>query len=250
MPLLLALAACACLALPAAAGAATYGLGDAPGTFARCTVATDPGRCPAAAIGGYYSDPSFRQLTSPASAHRITQVRLFVSYDAVEEYNGSPTAPGCTLSRVAQQSWGDVAGRLHPAGQSWNDLQAGLLAARADGLEPVVSISGHGSPDATPSWDQPIPDTTTLAGWWQYHCGVEGVLNAVSRLPAGDRPHLWEAVNEPDSFSIYKGAGSTHESCAVTPVSDIAGPAKAACAYVAAAQEIHQFAGHASDRGP
>ncbi len=175
-------------------------------------------------------------------------MRLFVSYDAVEDYNGSPAAPGCTLSRAAQQSWRDVAGRLHPAAQSWDDLQAGLMAARADGLEPAVSISGYGSPHATPGWDQPIPDTTTLAGWWEYHCGVEGVLNAVSRLPAPDRPHLWEAVNEPDSFTIYKGnAGSTDESCAVTPVSDIAGAAKAACAYVAAAQEIHQFAGHEDD---
>jgi hypothetical protein len=226
----------------------TYGLGDAPGTFARCTVETDPGRCPVAAIGGYYGDPSFRRLTSPVSAHRITQVRLFVAYDAVEEYNGSPTAPGCTLSRVAQQSWRDGADRSHPAGQSWSDLEAGLVAARADGLEPMVSITGYGSPNATPGWDQPIPDTTTLAGWWQYHCGVEGVLNAVSRLPAAERPHLWEAVNEPDSFSIYKGnAASTDESCAVTPVSEIAGAAKAACSYIAATQEIHQFAGHASD---
>jgi hypothetical protein len=248
LPLLLALVGCACLAPAAAAGAETYGLGDSPGTFARCTVQTDPGRCPMGAIGGYYDDPSFRQLTEAASAHRITQVRLFVKYDAVEEYNGSPTAPGCTLSRVAQQPWADGAGRLHPAGESWNDLQAGLLAAHADGLEPVVSITGYGSPNATPSWVQPIPDTTTLAGWWQYRCGVEGVLNAVNRLPAADRPHLWEAVNEPDSFSIYKGdAGSTDESCAVTPVSEIAGAAKAACAYIAAVQEIHQFAGHAGD---
>jgi hypothetical protein len=247
MPLL-ALAAWAYLAVPAAASAETYGLGDAPGTLARCTIAAAPGSCLTAAIGGYYDDPSFRALTSPASAHRITQVRLFVSYDAVEEYNGSPTAPGCTLSRVAQQSWRDGAGRDHGAGQSWNDLQAGLLAARADDLEPVVSISGYGSPNAAPSWNEPVPDTTTVAGWWEYHCGVQGVLNAVSKLPAADRPHIWEPVNEPDSFSIYKGnESSADESCAVVPVSDISGPAKAACAYIVAANQIHQFAGHAND---
>jgi hypothetical protein len=244
----LPLAACACLALPAASSAETYGLGDAPGTLAHCAVATAPGSCPAAAISGYYDSPSFRELTTPASAHRITEVRLFVSYDAVEEYNGSPTSPGCTLSRVAQQSWRDGAGRLHGAAQSWNDLQAGLLAARADGLEPVVSISGYGSPNATPSWDQPMSDTTTVAGWWEYHCGVQGVLNAVSKLPGADRPHIWEPINEPDSFSIYKGnEASTDESCAVVPVSDISGPAKAACAYIVAANQIHQFAGHAND---
>ena len=246
MPLFLALVVCACLA--ASASAETYGLGDAPGTFAHCTIAAAPGSCPASATGGYYSDPNFRALTGPASAHRITQVRLFVAYDAIEEYNGSPTSPGCTLSRVAQQSWRDGAGRLHGAGQSWNDLQAGLLAARADGLQPVVSIAGYGSPQATPSWDQPVPDTTTPAGWWEYRCGVEGVLNAVSRLPAADRPHIWEAVNEPDSFSIYNGnAASTDVSCAVVPVSDIAGAAKAACAYTLAEREIHRFAGHAGD---
>src|SRR5665811_989034 len=144
MPLFLALVVCACLA--ASASAETYGLGDAPGTFAHCTIAAAPGSCPASATGGYYSDPNFRALTGPASAHRINQVRLFVAYDAIEEYNGSPTSPGCTLSRVAQQSWRDGAGRLHGAGQSWNDLQAGLLAARADGLQPVVSIAGYGSP--------------------------------------------------------------------------------------------------------
>jgi hypothetical protein len=246
MLLCLGLAVCACLAT--SASAETYGLGDAPGPFAHCTIAATPGSCPASATDGYYTDPNFRALTGPASAHRITQVRLFVAYDAIEEYNGSPTSPGCTLSRVAQQSWRDGAGRLHGAGESWNDLQAGLLAARADGLAPVVSIAGYGSPEATPSWDQPVPDTTTPAGWWEYRCGVEGVLNAVNRLPAADRPHIWEAVNEPDSFSIYNGnADSTDESCAVVPVSDIAGAAKAACAYILAEHEIQHFAGHASD---
>jgi hypothetical protein len=240
------LAVCACPA--AAASAETYGLGDAPGTLASCTIAAAPGSCPASAISGFYDDPGFRELTAPASAHRITQVRLFVFYDAVEEYNGSPTSPGCTLSRVAQQAWRDGAGRLHAAGESWGDLQAGLLAARADGLQPVVSITGYGSPNATPGWVQPIPDPTTVAGWWEYRCGVQGVLNAVSKLPAVDRPHIWEAINEPDSFSIYRGnEASADESCAVVPVSDISGPAKAACAYVMAANEIHQFADHAND---
>jgi hypothetical protein len=93
-----------------------------------------------------------------------------------------------------------------------------------------------------------VPDTTTVAGWWEYHCGVQGVLNAVSKLPTADRPHIWEPINEPDSFSIYKGnEASTDESCAVVPVSDISGPARAACAYIVAANQIHQFADHADD---
>ena len=223
-------------------------MGDAPGTFARCTVTAAPGDCPARAIGGYWQDPSFRALTTASSAHRITQVRLFVAYDAVEEYNGSPSSPGCVMSRAAQQSWTDGAGRVHAAAQSWDDLQAGLVAAHADGLQPVVSISGYGSPHATPSWDQPFPDPTTVAGWWEYRCGVEGVLNAVNRLPADERPHIWEAVNEPDSFSVFKGnEDSVGRSCAVVPVSDLSGPGKAACAYLLGGWEIRRFAGHGAD---
>jgi hypothetical protein len=241
------LAACTCLALPASAGAVTYGLGDAPGTFAHCLSPSGPGTCPGA-IGGYYAGAAFRQLAAPASQHPVSEVRLFVAYDAVEEYNGSPASPCCTLSRVAQQSWSDGAGRVHPAAESWDDLRAGLLAARADGLTPMVSIAGYGSPNAMPAWDQPVPDPTTVAGWWEYYCGVQGALNAASKLPAADRPHIWEAINEPDGFGIYNGnPDSTDESCAVAPASQIAGAAKAACAYILASREIHRFADHAGD---
>ena len=66
-----------------------------------------------------------------------------------------------------------------------------------------------------------MPDPTTTAGWWEYYCGVQGALNAASKLPAVDRPHIWEALNEPDGFAVFNGnPGSTDESCAVTPVSD------------------------------
>jgi hypothetical protein len=246
--LVIVLATCAVLGLPASAGAVTYGLGDAPGTFAHCTGDAVPGVCPAASVRGYYDQPAFRQLAGPESQHPVTEVRLFVAYDAIEEYNGSPTSPGCTLSRVAQQSWHDGAGRLHPAGESWNDLHAGLIAARADGLTPVVSIAGYGSPHAIPAWDQPTPDPTTVAGWWEYYCGVQGVLNAVSKLPAADRPHIWEALNEPDGFGVFNGnPDSTDESCEVVPVSGLSGAAKAACAYLMATREIHQFADHSAD---
>ena len=217
------------------AGAVTYGLGDAPGTFARCAPGGAPGVCPAATMGGYYAEPSFRALTAPTSEHQVTEVRLFVAYDAIEEYNGSPTSPGCTLSRVAQQPWTDGAGRPHPRAESWDDLDAGLVAAHDDGLTPVVSIAGYASPNAIPSWDQPMPDPTTVAGWWEYYCGVQGALNAASKLPVVDRPHIWEAVNEPDGFAVDNGnPDSTDESCAVTPDSQLAGAAKAACDYLIA----------------
>jgi hypothetical protein len=245
---LLLLSVCTCLTLPASAGAVTYGLGDAPGTFAQCAPGGAPGVCPSATLRGYYGDSPFRALTAPPSQHPVTEVRLFVAYDAIEEYNGSATSPGCTLSRVAQQAWTDGAGRLHRRAEGWDDLDAGLQAAHRDGLTPVVSIAGYASPNAIPSWDQPIPDPTTVAGWWEYYCGVQGALNAASKLPAVDRPHIWEAVNEPDGFAVDNGnPDSTDESCAVTPDSQLAGAAKAACDYLIASREIRHFADHGAD---
>ncbi len=242
-------------ALPARAGAAvTYGIGDAAGAYARCSpgVASccDAGaaHCDLSAMAGYFDTPLFERLTAPASAHRVSEVRLFVSYDAVQEWNGSTTSPGCVYSRALTRSWQDLAGRAHPAGQSLNDLMAGLIEARAESLTPLVAISGYGSPHAMPPWDQPAPDPTTVGGYWEYRCGVQGILDAVSRLPEWEQPHLWEAFNEPDGFSVYRSLdGAQADSCAVTPAGQPDGAAKAACDDAIATQEIDQFAGHSQD---
>ncbi|MBV9820312.1 MAG: hypothetical protein JOZ07_18425 [Solirubrobacterales bacterium] len=235
-------------ALPASATAVVYGIGDSPGAFARCPNVAGPGGCSQSAMRGFFGQPTFRELASPASRHQLTEVRIFVDYDAIEDYDGSTTAPGCALSRVAQQAWRDGAGRTHAAAQSWNDLRAELIAARIDGLTPVVAIAGYASPNAIPPWDRPFPDPTTTTGYWEYYCGVQGVLNAVSKLPAAVRPHIWEAVNEPDAFATFDGdESSTVESCASGSTNVVAGAGKAACAYVLAAGLIHQFAGHAGD---
>lgn len=244
------------LMAPASAGAVTYGLGDAAGTFARCAAA-DPGccagwhdPCPAGSLAGYWNSSLFRTLTGPGSAHRITQVRLFVTYDALQEWNGSTTAPGCQFSRVLDEPWYDSAHRLHPAGQSWDDLRAGLIAAHADGLTPVVSIMGYGSPAATPSWDQAALDPTSVAGYWGLRCGLRGILDALGRLPTAVQPHIWEALNEPDGFALYNGPGQEGpNACRVTPAGNKAvdGAAKAACVYALGASQIHAFAGHDGD---
>ncbi len=239
---------------PAPAGGITYGLGDAPGAFAHCADAAVPccddttALCPDADVAGYYDNGLFRVLTSPSSRHRITQVRFFVAYDAIQEWNGSTTAPGCRFSRVLQQPWSDPAGRLHPAGESWSDLRAGLIEAGAEGLTPVVSITGYGLPTAKPAWDQPAPDPTTLSGYWEYRCGIQGILDGVSRLPATDQPHIWETINEPDLLDTYNGNDQdTDTSCRLSLDGAVDGAAKAACDYIAAAAQIHQFAGHAAD---
>jgi hypothetical protein len=284
LPLLLSCAAfAACALIPASASAGTaststpqtgsgttpqtgsattprtvlYGLADSAGHFAQCVDVTssccygDPATCPAGTVTGYWNDPSFKALTSSASAHRVRYVRLFVSIDAVAEFNGSTTAPGCAASRLVGQSWTDPAGRVHPAGQSLQDLLAGLVQAHADGLTPVVSITGHAVPSSAPPFDPAAPDPTTPLGYWSYRCGLDGILGAVSRLPADERPHIWESFNEPDRIHIYNGetTASTGPApgCPVTQTGIADGAAKAACDYVLADRLIHQYVGHAGD---
>jgi hypothetical protein len=247
-----------------------YGLGDAEGGFARCVATTaaccfgDPTSCPAGTVAGFWNNPWFKALSSPSSVHRISYVRLFVTIDAVSQFNGSTSSPGCAPSQVLEQSWYDTAGRLHPAGQSLQDLLAGLVQAHADGLTPVVSITGYAVPTSRPSFDAPAPDPTTPGGYWNYRCGVEGILDAISRLPADEQPHVWEPLNEPDTIALYRdpatssattaasGSASAADAsepsgCQVTANGVPGGPAKAACDYVLADQLIHQFAGHAGD---
>ena len=196
----------ACLPAPAAAsgGSVLYGLGDGAGQFARCADVTagccygNPASCPAGTVTGYWNDPWFKALASPQSAHRLRYVRLFVSLDAAAEFNGSTTSPGCVASRVLQRSWTDTAQRAQPAGESLQDLMAGLVQAHADGLTPVISISGYPISSSRPSFASAAPNPTTTAGYWSYRCGVDGILGAVSRLPADEQPHVWEPFNEPD----------------------------------------------------
>jgi hypothetical protein len=235
-----------------------YGLGDGAGQFARCADTTaqccyeDPGTCPAGSVTGYWDNPWFRALASPHSAHRLRYVRLFVSIDAVAQYNGSSTAPGCAPSQVLRQPWTDIAHRAQPAGESLQDLVAGLVEAHADGLIPVVSLSGYPIASSRPSFSDAAPDPTTPAGYWSYRCGIEGILGALARLPTDEQPHIWEPFNEPDRVKLYSSpadapASSTAPGCAVTPAGIPDGAAKAACLYVMADELIHGFAGHASD---
>jgi hypothetical protein len=248
------------LAAPAGATvstpAITYGLGDAPGAFAHCVddrfpCCEDPASvCLAGSVGGYYDQPAFQALTTPASRHRIGQVRFFVDYDAVQEFNGSTTSPGCEYSRALLHGWYDPAGRWHPPGQSLNDLVASLIEAGNDRLTAMVAIAGYENPSAKPPWDQTAPDPTTPAGYWEYRCGVQGILDAVSRLPPGDQPHIWEAFNEPDAAAMFNGPGRIGPgACDVRPAGEVGvdGAAKAACEYAIADDEIRHFAGHGSD---
>jgi hypothetical protein len=250
------LVAAVVLVIPSSAGAATYGLGDSAGAFAHCVTGgavccNDPtGTCPAGAVTGFSTNPLFRALTSPASAHRITEARFFVPYDALEQWNGSTTSPGCVFSQVLDHPWYDPASRFHPPGESWDDLRASLIEAHADGLTPVVAITGYASPGARPPWDPAGPDPTTVAGWWALHCGVQGILDAVSRLPAADQPHIWEAFNEPDILPVYNGPGAIGAGACRAPAAagaEIDGAAKAACVYALVADQIHAFAGRAAD---
>jgi hypothetical protein len=240
---------------PAAApGAVTYGIGDAPGVYARCDTGAssccDPAtvRCDPDHMDGFFHQALFQRLTAPASAHRVGEVRIFVAYDAVQEFNGSTSSPGCRYSRALHDAWTDLAGREHAPGQSYGDLLAGVIEARAQGLEPIVAIAGYASPHAKPSWDPPAPDPTTTAGYWNYRCGVQGILSALSRLPDWAQPHVWEAMNEPDGLDVYRSLdGRQATSCAPGADGQADGAAKAACDESIASSLIHGYVGHAQD---
>jgi hypothetical protein len=232
----------------------TYGIGDAPGVYASCrpgvVACCDPQTvtCDLHTTQGFATQPLFRRLTVPASAHRVSDVRIFVDYDAVQEWNGSTSSPGCAYSRALDQPWTDLAGRDHPAGQSYQDLLTSVIEARAQGLDPIVAITGYASPHAKPSWDLPAPDPTTVAGYWDYRCGVQGILGALSRLPDWAQPHVWEAMNEPDGFRVYRSLdGREATSCTPAATAQPDGAAKAACDEAIASAEIHGFAGHSQD---
>jgi hypothetical protein len=232
----------------------TYGIGDSQGKFAGCipsdAFCCDPAtaHCDMTGLYGYFNSPTFLKLTSAASAHRISEVRMFVSYDAVMQWNGSTASPGCEYSQVVQSPWTDPGGGSHPAAESISDLIAGLIEAHANGLTPVVSIAGYATLSVKPPWDAPAPDPTTLGGYWGYRCGVEGILDALSRLPQSVQPHIWEALNEPDALAIFRDArGPQARSCQVAATPQPDGAAKAACDEVIASRVIHGFAGHGGD---
>ncbi|HLI59317.1 MAG TPA: hypothetical protein VKV21_06590 [Solirubrobacteraceae bacterium] len=239
---------------PPAAPGVVYGIGDAQGRFAGCApgvarcCSTVRARCELSRLRGFFDNPLFLRLITPASAHRVRDVRLFVDYDAVQQWNGSTTAPGCEYSRTIDQPYYDLADGWHTPGQSINDLVAGVIEARAEGLTPVVSIEGFSYATATPPGDAPFPDPTTVGGYWEYRCGLLGILGVLSRLPAWMQPHDWEPLNEPEGFRIFRSAdGREATSCAVSAAGQPDGPAKAACAEVVASRLIHGYVDHAHD---
>jgi hypothetical protein len=256
----------AVVAWPAGASAAVvYGFGDAPGLFAQCTTGDAP--C-SGQITGYWNDPSFTALGSPGSAHRLTMIRLYVAYDAVATSNGRG---GCTSSNPWRYAYTDQVGRRYPRQYAWEELYNGLTRAHADGLVPVVAISGYSNYTAVKSYagspapgDPAEPDPTARAGRLAFECGVRGLVNALDdSLPAGERPHYWEAWNEPNGGCRYLNNDCTPSRCAqmdeAAPCSATggadsscgdradSGAARAACLAVQMAAQIRPTRGHSSD---
>ena len=188
------------------ARAVTYGISDAQGLFASCPANDDPCSSPGG-VSGFWSSAAFKALTTTA-ARPVTGIRLSVKYNAVSTWDGGS---GCTLSNPFLHAYLDQGGRTHPIQQSWHDLVYGLRAAQADGLTPMVVIVGYGAGDSVKQYngsgargDPGEPDPTTTAGWWDYYCGVTGILNGIAaHLPAEQWPHQWEAWNEPNGGCAY-----------------------------------------------
>lgn len=238
----------------AAAAGATYGIGDAQGQFASCRTGDSSccsarrAHCAPSRMTGYFDNPLFRRLTTSSSAHRLRDVRFFVDYDAVQTWNGSATAPGCAFSPTVDRPYWDVANGWHTAALSIDDLVAGVIEARAEGLTPVVSIEGFSYASATPPGDDPFPDPTTTAGYWDYRCGLQGILGVMARLPRSEQPHVWEPLNEPEGFRIFRSTdGQEAAGCPVGAAAQPDGPAKAACVEMIASRIIHGYANHADD---
>jgi hypothetical protein len=268
--------AAAYLIASAPARAVTYGISDAQGQFATCPTSDDPCSSPTG-VSGFWSSGAFTGLTR--GAHPLSGVRFPVKYDAVSTWNGSN---GCTLSNPYRYPYLDQGGRSHPASQSWYDLLYGLQAAYADGLHPLIVIVGYTAGDAVKSYtgtsargDPGEPDPTTSAGYWDYYCGVKGILDGIAaHLPTPQWPHLWEAWNEPDGGCTYRNndcsastcaqinqvasnrdgehrnltcsaTGGHQATCAVG--SDDGGAAKAACLWIVADNTIARAYGHAGD---
>jgi hypothetical protein len=212
-----AVAAAASLPAPARAGAITYGIGDAHGHFASCPSNDDPCSSPTG-LDGYWRSGALTALK--ASPRPLGGVRMSVKYDAVTAPNG---AGGCTVSNPMRYAYVDQGGRRHPAGQSWHDLLYGLQAAYADGLTPLIVIVGYTAADAVKSYagtsapgDPGEPDPTSTAGYWDYYCGVQGILDAIAaHLPAYEWPHQWEAWNEPDGGCAYLNNDCSTSACAL-----------------------------------
>jgi hypothetical protein len=161
-------------------------------------------------------------------------------------------------------------------------LLYGLQAAYADGLTPLIVIVGYIPADAVASYsgtsapgDPGEPDPTTTAGYWNYQCGVRGILDAIAtNLPAYQWPHQWEAWNEPNGGCAYlnndcsaSACALTHEAltnydsgghnytCSATAEGDSScaigaaagGAAKAGCLWILAQRAITAASGHAGD---
>ena len=256
----------AVLAWPAGGSATVvYGFGDAPGLFAQCATSDAP--C-SGQVTGYWNDPGFTALGSAGSAHRLTMIRLYVAYDAVATSNGRR---GCTASNPWRYPYTDQVGRLYPRQYAWEELYNGLTRAHADGLVPLVAISGYSSYTAVKAYagasaagDPAEPDPTTSSGERAFECGIRGIMSALDRtLPAAERPHYWEAWNEPNGGCRYLNNDCTPARCArmdeASPCSATGpdewschdradtGAARAACLAVQMAVQIRATPGHRAD---
>jgi hypothetical protein len=128
----------------------------------------------------------------------VRYARIFIPYDTVSTYDQQTRS--CVLAST-----------FRGPTSYWTELYNFLLAAQADGLDPLVSLyagaggytdNGHYYADAG------VPDLTTNAGASAYLCGIEGLMTATSanNVPVNE----WEPWNEPECCMSASNAATMY----------------------------------------
>jgi hypothetical protein len=174
------------------AGLTTAGIGISDQGLANilCTQPGSPTTC-----GGSNETSPFAYFKH---ALGVRYARIFIPYDTVSTYDQQTRS--CVLAST-----------FRGPTSYWTELYNFLLAAQADGLDPLVSLyagaggytdNGHYYADAG------VPDLTTNAGASAYLCGIEGLMTATSanNVPVNE----WEPWNEPECCMSASNAATMY----------------------------------------
>jgi hypothetical protein len=182
-----------------ASSSPSYGIADASSVCSSWTGSTCNGWT--YGFASYYQN-GITYFTQLRNNLPVTYARFFVPYDAFQSWNGSQCA--------ASPAWNQGNPQQGGVGQTrWSILAAELQDARAlsPQLQPTIAITSGTGIGGVPAY----PDPTTTTGYWDYYCGVEGLMNLTSF--EGVPVNQWEAWNEPDGACEYNNPPQPGAQC-------------------------------------